>query len=117
MLRKEQEPTELGDPVAETVSKVFFVLAALFMLLAEANLINGLWFGPKHSSFSLKMVSLPIFVFTPGLLGLAMLSVIGRMLKTDEIRSPTAAKLKYHLAILLFFAYMAMLRLSEIAFP
>lgn len=104
---------EFSDPVGNMISNIFFVMAAVFMCLAEMQGIRSLWLRHAMASDSLAKFSIPFVIFVPGFLGLAMRVTIGKMEKEGKISLPAAPKLEFSLGILMMITYVAILELAE----
>lgn len=108
--------TEAYDPTFAGLAKLWFFIDLCYLILVEARVISGLWFGHRSPPDTFAKYSVPIFVLFPGLMALAALLAVRRLSRKGQIQPTAAGRIAQIISGLVFTAYLAIYELARFAF-
>jgi hypothetical protein len=98
------------------LSTTLFVASLLCMFLAEAFMIQGLWFRTTPVFHRMRGFDLPFLVWIPAFGAFLFLLLIRKQTRAGRISPAIATSISTGLALLLLAAYLLITRCAQIAF-
>jgi hypothetical protein len=98
------------------LSMTLFVASLLCMFLAQAFMIQGLWFRTGTAFHRIRGFDLPFLVWIPAFGAFLFLLLIRKQTREGRISPVIASSLSTGLALLLLVAYLLITRCVQIAF-